>query len=84
MVRPHYLRDGTQGLSLACYPNRLEESRSDMKVFLVGTREDKSQYEVDPKVEIGPRMTLAEFERIGRTITVMLQRDCVVVHAQKA
>ena len=55
-----------------------------MKVFLIGTRQDQSQYEIDPKVEIGPRMTIADFERIGRTITIMLQKDCVVVHAQKS
>ena len=55
-----------------------------MKVFLIGTRQDQSQYEIDPKVEIGPRMTIADFERIGRTITMMLQKDCVVVHAQKS
>jgi hypothetical protein len=55
-----------------------------MNVFLVGTRADKSQYEINPKVEIGPKMTIADFERIGRTITMMLQKDCVVVHAQKS
>ena len=54
------------------------------RLIITGTNKNREQYNVDPQVEVSPRMSTEDFARIGRIVVSMLRKDCEVVHVREA